>query len=68
MAHLSTSTLKICGDGHANAIAVNKDYNHCAIAGRSCKFFAFFSIIFFVILNYVFLSTENLFDRARRIY
>lgn len=35
MAATGTSTLRICGDGHANAIAVNRDFNHLAIAGRS---------------------------------
>lgn len=37
MAATGTSTLRICGDGHANAIAVNRDFNHLAIAGRSRK-------------------------------
>lgn len=38
MAATGTSSLRLCGDGgHANAIAINKDFNYLAIAGRSCK-------------------------------
>jgi len=33
----STISLRICLEGHANALALNKDNNQIALAGRSCK-------------------------------
>lgn len=33
----STISLRICLEGHANALALNKDHNQIAVAGRSRK-------------------------------
>lgn len=32
-----TVALRICQEGHANALALNKDSTQIAVAGRSCK-------------------------------
>lgn len=33
-----TVALRICQEGHANALALNKDSTQIAVAGRSCKY------------------------------
>lgn len=37
-----TNALRICQEGHANALALNKDSTQIAVAGRSRKFLDFF--------------------------
>lgn len=32
-----TVSLRICQEGHANALVLNRDCNKIAVAGRSCK-------------------------------
>lgn len=32
-----TVALRICQEGHANALALNKDSTQIAVAGRSCE-------------------------------
>lgn len=38
-----TVALRICQEGHANALALNKDSTQIAVAGRSCMLFVSFS-------------------------
>lgn len=33
-----TVALRICQEGHANALALNKDSTQIAVAGRSCEY------------------------------
>jgi hypothetical protein len=37
-----TVSLRICQEGHANALALNKESTQIAVAGRSCKYFRLF--------------------------
>lgn len=37
MSESSTVCIRICQEGHANALALNKDCSQIAVAGRSCK-------------------------------
>lgn len=37
MPETSTVSIRICQEGHANALAMNKGSTQIAVAGRSCK-------------------------------
>lgn len=65
MADENTTSLRICQEGHANALALNKDCTQIAVAGRSRKFYCFsenmirrnFKIVFIIVLKVY--SIEN---------
>lgn len=42
-----TISLRICQEGHANALALNRDCNQIAVAGRSCKWRQTFKLQYF---------------------
>lgn len=42
MPESKTVSIRICQEGHANALAINKGSTQIAVAGRSCKSQMFF--------------------------
>lgn len=41
MTEETSSFLRICQEGHANALSLNKECTSMVVAGRSCKIYIF---------------------------
>lgn len=50
MSDENTTSIRICQEGHANALALNKDCTQIAVAGRSRKYFI--QLLFFFLFSH----------------
>lgn len=56
MDNIGSVSLRVCLDGHANSLALNKENNCIAVAGRSREYlFSFFKKLLLLILKAQFL-------------
>lgn len=68
-----TVALRICQEGHANALALNKDSTQIAVAGRSRKHFDLLhfrrtQVVFQLIESIQFFSIESAVNRYRWLH